>query len=103
MRRPRPAPTMSERHPSALVVGDFSGNNLGHNALLVAIVAQLAAEGGIHSVVPSLFAKRLRPVLAGFPEARVIGGQHTSEGSPLPDRSGTIELGPCEGLVLVVA
>jgi len=42
------------------------------------------------------------PASARLPEARVTGGLHTAHGSPLPARSGTVELQPCEGLVLVV-
>ena len=43
------------------------------------------------------------PAEARLPEARVTGGLHTGHGSPLPARSGSIALPPCEGVVLVVA
>jgi len=39
---------------------------------------------------------------ARLPEARVTGGLHTARGASLPPRSGTLSLGPCEGVVLVV-
>jgi alpha-glucosidase len=42
------------------------------------------------------------PARVPLPEAHVRGGLHTREGSPLPRTSGELELGPCEGIVLLV-
>jgi len=42
------------------------------------------------------------PAWARLPDAPVQGGLHTAPGQRIPARAGALELGPCEGVVLVV-
>ena len=57
-------------------------------------------EGRSHAVVAlNLGDTPARVELAG---GRVAGGLHTTFGAALPDRADGVELGPCEGVVLVV-
>ena len=57
-----------------LVLGDYSGRNVGHNALLVSILAELESLGESRCIVPTLRPSAIRRLLANrFRRVEVVG------------------------------
>lgn len=56
-----------------LLLGDYSGNNAGHNALLLSVVKELNSVLRCNIVVPTISPRSLKKVLSGHDSIRILG------------------------------
>ena len=65
--------TSPAARPNILLLGDYSGNNAGHNALLSALIDELQSAGPCRLLVPSIKPGLLRRLLGPKENVEVIG------------------------------
>lgn len=58
---------------NVLLLGDYSGNNTGHNALLLSVIKEVSSVLRCNFVVPTITPRSLKKVLSGHDRVHILG------------------------------